>query len=395
MICLETQHFNINRMLLLIVGLWPYQRSFLIELQLILFFGILITFIVFQLTTFITSECTLGIINKVLSSSFFFICLLIEYNSFWINTDILKIALKQLQEVCNEIKNKNEIAIIKKYGSQAKCITIGLILLVICFQFIFILLYIWPYIRHIMILNNSQSHSPPHIITEYFIDQEKYSYLITVHRHAACLIGSLAMLATGTMLITYVQHICAMFSIACNNVIDSYRIKLAIDISHENNSKNDQKSYKDIIHAINIHRNAIKLLNILVSNFQGSYIFLIAAGTISASCNLFRFMSFISIEQLILSLLFLSILYVYSFISNYMAQQITDHHEYIFITVYTVRWYMAPIHIQKMVLFLLQRGIKSLHVTLGGIFVGSIQSFASLTSTSISYFTVLYSTMHD
>lgn len=48
MICLETQHFNINRMLLLIVGLWPYQRSFLIELQLILFFGILITFIVFQ-----------------------------------------------------------------------------------------------------------------------------------------------------------------------------------------------------------------------------------------------------------------------------------------------------------------------------------------------------------
>lgn len=43
-----------------------------------------------------------------------------------------------------------------------------------------------------------------------------------------------------------------------NNVIDSYRIKLAIDISHENNSKNDQKSYKDIIHAINIHRNAIK-----------------------------------------------------------------------------------------------------------------------------------------
>lgn len=48
MICLETQHFNINRILLLIIGLWPYQRSFLINLQLILLFGTLITFIVFQ-----------------------------------------------------------------------------------------------------------------------------------------------------------------------------------------------------------------------------------------------------------------------------------------------------------------------------------------------------------
>jgi len=48
MISLETQHFNINRILLLIIGLWPYQRSPLIELQLILLFGTLISFIVFQ-----------------------------------------------------------------------------------------------------------------------------------------------------------------------------------------------------------------------------------------------------------------------------------------------------------------------------------------------------------
>lgn len=48
MLCIETQHFNINRILLLIIGLWPYQRSFLVELQLIVFFGILTTFIIFQ-----------------------------------------------------------------------------------------------------------------------------------------------------------------------------------------------------------------------------------------------------------------------------------------------------------------------------------------------------------
>jgi len=58
------------------------------------------------------------------------------------------------------------------------------------------------------------SYSPVYFMTEYFIDQEKYSYLITLHTSAAFWIGGLAMLATGTMLITYFQHICGMFSIS-------------------------------------------------------------------------------------------------------------------------------------------------------------------------------------
>ncbi|XP_025270178.1 uncharacterized protein LOC112639652 [Camponotus floridanus] len=390
MINLETQHFHINRILLLIIGLWPYQRSPLTELQLILLLGTLISFIVFQLTTFITSECTVDLIYKVLSSAFFFTCLAIKYNSFWINTDILRSALEQLEDICMEIKDKNEIAIIEKYGKKAKHMTIGLLLLGMCFQFIFVLLYICPYVCYIVILNNSRSHSSSYIMTEYFIDKEKYSYLITVHRHVACLIGSLAMVATGTMLITYLQHTCAMLSIAC------YRIKLALDISRNSDLKNEQKSCKDIIRAVNIHSNAIKLSNFLITNFEGSFFFLIAAGMVCLSCNLLRIASFTdNIGQLILSLTLIIILYVYLFLSNYTAQEITDHNEYVFTTVYNVHWYMAPIRTQKMILFLLQKGTKSFHLILGGIFVASMQSAASLTSTSISYFTVLYSTQHN
>jgi hypothetical protein len=51
-------------------------------------------------------------------------------------------------------------------------------------------------------------------MTEYFIDKEKYSYFITLHTSAAFWIGICAILATGTMLITYLQHVCGLFSIA-------------------------------------------------------------------------------------------------------------------------------------------------------------------------------------
>ncbi|KAL6425037.1 hypothetical protein ACFW04_009381 [Cataglyphis niger] len=387
MICIETQHFNINRILLLMIGLWPYQRSLLIELQLILLFGTLMTFIIFQLTTFMTSECTLDLIYKVLSSAFLFVCFAIKYNSFWINADILRSSLKQLQDVCNEIEDKNEIAIIEKYGRKAKRITIRLILFGVCYQLIFILLYIWPHI--IVFTKKSRPHSV-HIMTEYFIDQEKYSYLIMLHRHVACFIGSLAMVATGTMLITYLQHTCAMFSIAC------YRIEQAVNISQRNSFKSEEKSCKEIRRAVNIHCKAMKLSNYLVSNFEGSFFCMIFAGIFCLSCNLLRIASFTdNIEQFILSLTILLILYVYMFLSNYIAQELTDHNEYVFATVYNVRWYMAPIRIQKMIFFLLQRGTISFHLILGGIFVASMQSAASLASTSVSYFTVLYSTGHD
>jgi len=51
-------------------------------------------------------------------------------------------------------------------------------------------------------------------MTEYFVDQEKYFYLILFHANVAFVIGATTMLATGTMLIVYQQHACGMFQIA-------------------------------------------------------------------------------------------------------------------------------------------------------------------------------------
>ncbi|XP_072765622.1 uncharacterized protein [Anoplolepis gracilipes] len=389
MICLETQHFNINRILLLTIGLWPYQRSLLVELQSILLFGILLTFIIFQITTFITAECTMDLMYKVLASAFFYICFAIKYNSFLVNANIIKSVLMQLQDVCNEIEDKNEIAIIEKYGSKAKRITIKVLLLGIFYQLIFILIYIWPYIHRIL-TNKSQLHSSSYILTEYFIDKEKYFYIIVLHRNAACCIGFLAFVATGTMLITCLQHICAMFSIA------SYRIGQAIGISRKGGFTNEQKSCEEIIRAVNIHCKAMKLSNFLISNFVGSFFSLIAAGVLCLSCNLLRIASFTgNIGQLILSLINLFAHYIYLFLAYYTAQEVTDHNENLFITVYNVYWYKAPLRIQKMILFLLQRGTISFYLVLGGILIASMQSAASLASTSVSYFTVLYSTRQD
>ncbi|XP_018361728.1 PREDICTED: uncharacterized protein LOC108760342 [Trachymyrmex cornetzi] len=80
------------------------------------------------------------------------------------------------------------------------------------------------------------------------------------------------------------------------------------------------------------------------------------------------------------------------FLANYMGQNIIDHNNHVFFTAYNVQWYRMPLHIQKVILFLLQRDTKKFVLNVGGIFEGSVEHFATLMKASVSYFTVIYST---
>ncbi|XP_036142846.1 uncharacterized protein LOC118645580 [Monomorium pharaonis] len=83
---------------------------------------------------------------------------------------------------------------------------------------------------------------------------------------------------------------------------------------------------------------------------------------------------------------------VYMFAANYIGQDLINHNNDIYITAYSIQWYMAPLHIQKLILFLLQRGVKDLSLNVGGLFTGSLECFATLVKASVSYFTFIYST---
>ncbi|XP_018361496.1 PREDICTED: uncharacterized protein LOC108760193 [Trachymyrmex cornetzi] len=120
MISIESKYFHLNRILLLALGLWPYYQSNLVRIQTILYFGILISYIIFQLATFLTAECTPELIIKVLSTVIFCITYIINYNAFWINIDNVKCLMERLQQICNELKDENEVNIMKEYGNNVK-----------------------------------------------------------------------------------------------------------------------------------------------------------------------------------------------------------------------------------------------------------------------------------
>jgi len=135
---------------------------------------------------------------------------------------------------CNELTDENEINIIEKYNNNAKRYTIiclckiifvtgnlsiklifkRLSVFVIFIGFTLIFYGFWPQISDLLFpINGTRSHPSLPFMIEYFVNQEKYFYMILFHANATLIIGSTAMLATGTIMIVCQKHACGMFRI--------------------------------------------------------------------------------------------------------------------------------------------------------------------------------------
>ncbi|RLU25966.1 ObirOr5-9E41 [Ooceraea biroi] len=391
MITVETEYFNLHRILLLAVGLWPHERSKLVKLQFFSLLAISTSFIVFLLTPFLTTECTFTFIIKVSAIVFVFMVCMVTHNSFWVNACTVRCLLKKLQHMCNELTDRNEIAIIKKYGNSAKHYTTVLILFVMCCLF---LVTVLPFVTRIfgtfLHLNESQQHRKMYVVTEYFVDQQKNFYFILLHMYAAIYIEMTALIGPGALIIGYLKHICGMFKIA------SYRIEHAMSINMFDRIylRDKAEIHKEIIRAVDIHCKAMEFANFLISNFQDTFVMSQLFNVLCLSLNLycvFQADSFKdNVDEFLLHFMLANGIFVYSFVANYAGQEIIDHYNYIFSAAYNIEWYLAPINIQKLILFLLQRRSKPFSLKIL-IFVPSMECFASLSITSISYFTVMCS----
>ncbi|XP_028048543.1 uncharacterized protein LOC105834282 [Monomorium pharaonis] len=268
-----------------------------------------------------------------------------------------------------------------------------LLLMVLNISILILYLY-WPYIFHTLFsTNKTRLYSSLPFMIEYFVDQKKYLYLILLHASAAFIIGGITLLATGTMLIVYLQYVCGMFQIASYRMM---RAMMKLEIQQKKNLQNENLIYKEIICAIDMHRKAMKFSDSSIYRFEVMFFFLIVVGVICGSLNFFRVYQVISYEydimKLSLPIVFIIIQFMYMIMGCYFAQEVMDHNNDVFVTVYGIQWYIAPLQIQKVILFLLQRNTKAFHIKIAGMFVASLEGAATLLNIAMSYFTVLYST---
>ncbi|KAH0945740.1 hypothetical protein HN011_001500 [Eciton burchellii] len=391
MISIRKRYFNLNRLILLPIGLWPDKQTKFTRFRAGVMFSILSSSIVFQFSRLFIKECSFDLVVRILSSATFYLLLANKFILFWINMEVIKYVLDQLQHIYNELKDKNEIAIYEKYGYFAKRFTINMIIIISCSIPSSSLIPYGPYILDVIIpKNESYAIRTIELIATYFAISEKYAFLIIVHMNAACSIGLIVLIATGTIMVSSVNYICAAFEIA------GYRIEqaMAINLSSSFDMKNDIVIQRKMIRAIRIHCKAIELCEYLATNFEIPFLFMIIITVLCTSFSLFRIFQIKpseAMEEILLHLAAVVVILMYMFAPNYYGQEVTDHSNDIYVAAYNVSWYLSSLYIQKLVLFPLQRSNKIYTINVGKLFTGSLKNFATLTSASISYFTFLYS----
>ncbi|EZA48938.1 hypothetical protein DMN91_009552 [Ooceraea biroi] len=390
---IEEYYYKVNRVFMKTLGLWPYQQPYIAQLQKVLFSSILFSFILVQCLACFTMKFSTDLFLKILSFLFPTLFATTKYCVFVIRADSVKLLLEEIRNDLTLLKNEVEIDIIKKYADNMRFITMVSIVSSYAGTVCYVMSqYLLPLLLNVLLPLNASRSLELIGITEYFVNREKFFWALLFHEVVTVYVGVTAVCSTGGTTIMYFLHSCALFKVA------SYRIENAIDkkILAIPDPTRKYLLQQKIVHAILIHRRAIKYIELWSSNFMVPFTILILIGVSSLSFNLFHLLQLVIVlddpSEMYFAFLLITLHVGYMFALNYGGQEIQNHGVQLFEAIYNGLWYAAPLHTQKLLLFLMQKAAVKVTLVCGSIFVASLEGFVTLVSSAVSYFTVMYST---
>ncbi|XP_011873937.1 PREDICTED: uncharacterized protein LOC105565392 isoform X5 [Vollenhovia emeryi] len=349
------RYYKLNKILLLSLGLWPYQISTFKKVQNIFFQTLSISFVTCQFIPFFVRQYSIGTFTKMLMSIILTCIFIVKYNAGILLSDKIKYIFDRVRYDWNMLKTQAELEVIQKYANNAKFHTIFLILTSTCFSLGLVLIIWVPHMLDVIIPMNESRRQQTIVDVEYFVDEETYFYAILTHIFFTVYAGTITVMAIATILIAYVLHICALFRIS------SYRMEHIFDKNLQPMPKDIKQStfYNNIINAVFVHRRALDLANIWTNSFSTMYVVLLVLVVPSMSLSFF----------------------------NDIIDSSTD----ICQATYNAQWYTAPLCMQKLIILIIQRSNRRSTLLVGGLFDASLEGFSTLVSMCVSYVMVLQS----
>ncbi|EZA46768.1 hypothetical protein DMN91_009714 [Ooceraea biroi] len=390
----EEHYYKLNRIIMVCLGLWPYNTSAFRKIQIIFYEALLISFSLCQLNVFLMKDCSIAATMRICMFLFCNLFFIIKYTGGLLLTDSFKYIFSRLRYDWNILKNQTEFEIIQKHADKTRFYTIIFMLIATSVVLGVISLAFASTILDIIIpLNESRPLRLP-IEVEYFVDQQRYFYAISLHMGMTFYAGMMIMTAITTIFIAYVSHNCAIFEIV------SYRLEHMFDEKILEMSKDIREHilHERLIDAVHLHCRAVDMTNVLTDNFATLFFILIVTGVACTTFSVFHIfylmtlLNEIAIIDLISGVGCVLFQFYALFTGNYIGQDLIDISANVFQASYNMEWYAAPLWLQKLILFIMQKSI--IHATLkaGGLFEGSLEGFARLISMTTSYVMFIHST---
>ncbi|XP_025160067.1 uncharacterized protein LOC109503932 isoform X5 [Harpegnathos saltator] len=325
----EERYYRLNRILLSVTGLWPYDDNKVRQVRFILLLLIIMLITSPQLLKLFISEYKLDTFLKVLSLDMIMIIITIKYITFYAIVDNVKIFRQYISESWSNLTDEREIQIIYKQGKAGKISTIVLARTILLATETFALanaLYAFGLFkiasyRMKYILNGN--HLQISATKKYVASRDKIIAAVDMHRRAIQYSELLKNSFGPTYLILFMGVI---FSTSIN-MFYLFRI-------------------------ITTKQNMLEIIE----------------------------------HSLLIVLHIISLI-----AANYAGQQFINCDSHVHRTICNTQWYNAPLKTQKLILFLIQKTTKCYKVDAGGMFSPSLEGLATGLSMSASYFMVFCS----
>ncbi|KAK0086050.1 hypothetical protein PV325_003987 [Microctonus aethiopoides] len=366
------------------IGQWPYQRRWESRIC-----GFVIVFLV---TSQLIAE-VIGVIvyiddkEIVLESVTPFMTIVFcgsKYINAMLNVKTMKKLLNRLEEDWIIYTDKDEIRILNEYAHVGQFLTYGYALGVYLTVVMFMIELLWPkWINFVFHLNETIPNKYPIPIDWYLIDMEQNFYPLICYEFICCFAILTLTVANDSMFIIFLQHACALFAVAqyqLNNLLSRQDLEKELENGKFRTTNDVQYNYYMIF------------AKLLEDMYVWCFGVVIGVNTLLISFTALQLTTQTStIRQIVKYTIFASAQIMCLFCECYLSQQLTDTSNNIQEHITLSNWYEMPVHAQKLVILVLLRCQTPCKLTAGKIVSLSMETFASIMKTAVSYFTVLVS----
>ncbi|XP_050575011.1 uncharacterized protein LOC126914708 isoform X2 [Bombus affinis] len=381
------RQYNIYRILLSVLGLWPYHKLIYSKIHRISISVIMLAYIVFQVLSLFKSGITFRGCIVTLSATCPVAIYFMRYVTSVAMFPVTKYIFDNLRTINTTLKDQLEVQILMKYVDYSTYI-IFIFLLLCCLWILFATSFVFtPITLDLLLPLNESRRRYFSYFTMFSHDRIEYLDVACVNILVVHTIGMLSLAGTELTLVLFAHYMCGLFDIT------SYRMRKTI--AGLSSSKQIDPNFRDFRHVVDSHTNTLQLIDYALSNYMVHYLPPCSVFLVSFSVCLHRLSNAVTNAndqtEIFISSMFVISHIVLLYVCHYSGQILIDHSLDVFKETYNSTWYCMPVEAQKLLLFIMLRSSTESVIDLFGFFAASHVGFSKMLSTSFSYFTMIYS----
>ncbi|KAL6268712.1 hypothetical protein P5V15_001840 [Pogonomyrmex californicus] len=387
----DTRYFRINKLLLSSVGLWPYQTPFMKLLSLLFaIYGIVMMTV--PETIYLIKHPNMDVMFELMPNISGTLICIAKIICLIRNTKMFEVLLQQTHEDWDNLLTSEETQILTSYAENGRKFTLVYSISISSFVFCYVTLPLAdPILDIILPLNETRQKKMPHLVDFIVVDQEKHYYALLLNMYIGYTVCVLLGIATDTMYVLMVVHICGMYDILCHR-LENLMVHDELRWIDNNYTYKHDEIGRRVRRCIQLHERIRLFIETMESTFALFLLSDVGIGFLlqTSSCIMIVVRTGRSSE--IMRYLSLAILQSCRlFFNSWAGQEVTDHSVGVSMAAYNGIWYNAPIKIQKLLVLLIARSQKASRITIAKLYVINLEGFNMVMRTSVSYCTVMIS----